>query len=400
MKSSFKATFVSLFIATAAAMLGLGIVEPILPIYAHSLGATGLALGIIFSGFALSRGIFAPIVGQYSDSMGRRKMIIFGLFFFIVLSIAYTWASSPGWLMLIRSFQGFASVLVTPIAQSYVGDITPEGKEGKYMNLFFMSFFGGQAIGPAMGGFLSDRFSIMMPFYAMAALTTIALILVYFLVPESPGAKLKRGKKPQPVWKVLGKVIHDPQMQGIMTLMSSRGFYRWGFNTFFPVLAIMSMAMTKTQVGVILSFYMIAGAIIQYPAGLLSDRFIGRRKEIILFGSFLSPVMMFLVPLTRSFYLLIVITLMMGLFSAIGRASAVAIRTERGRIHGMGAVTGAFTTSLSAGQVVGPVVFGLIADLLKVTDAFYIGGVIGLAGSIISYILLRRSEKEKALQEA
>lgn len=400
MKSSFKATFISLFVATAAAMLGIGIIEPILPIYAHSMGATGLALGVIFSGFALSRGLFAPIIGQYSDSKGRRKIIMAGLFFFIILSIAYAWADSPGWLMLIRTFQGFASVLVTPIAQSYIGDITPEGKEGKYMNLFFMSFFGGQALGPALGGFLSDRFSIVMPFYVMAVLTTIALILVFFLVPESPDTDSKRTKKAPPIWKVLGKVTKDPQMQGIMTLMGSRGFYRWGFNTFFPVLAIMSMSLTKTQVGVILSFYMIAGALVQYPAGLLSDHYLSYRKEIILFGSILSPVIMFIIPLTKDFYVLILLTLLMGLFSAIGRASAIAIRTERGRKHGMGAVTGAFTTSLSAGQVLGPIIFGLIADWLKVTDAFYVGGVIGLAGSIFSYILLRRKKAEKVLQEA
>jgi MFS family permease len=106
--------------------------------------------------------------------------------------------------------------------------------------------------------------------------------------------------------------------------------------------------------------------------------------------------MMFLVPFTSNFYLLILITLMMGLFSAIGRASAIAIRTERGRIHGMGVVTGAFTTSMSAGQVIGPLAFGAIADLFKLTDAFYLGGVIGLAGSVISYLLLRR---EKSLVE-
>jgi MFS family permease len=109
--------------------------------------------------------------------------------------------------------------------------------------------------------------------------------------------------------------------------------------------------------------------------------------------------MMFLVPFTSNFYFLILITLMMGLFSAIGRASAVAIRTERGRIHGMGVVTGAFTTSMSAGQVIGPLAFGVIADLLKISDAFYLGGIIGLAGSIFSYILLRREKSVEIRHE-
>ena len=374
-------------------MLGMGIIEPILPIYARHMGASGLLIGIIFSGFALSRGIFAPIIGQYSDSRGRRTMILAGLCLVALLSVAYAWADTPGWLMAIRTLQGFATVLITPIAQSYIGDLTPEGKEGKYMNLFFLSFFGGQAIGPAMGGYLSDRFSITTPFYAMAIMSVLALILVFFLVPESPGTRVGAKREAASFRKVWKGVMGDKEMQGIMALMSSRGFYRWGFNTFFPLLATMSMALSKTQVGVVLSFYMIAGAIIQYPAGLLADRFISHRKEILFGGAVLSPVMMFLVPFTDNFYLLVLITLMMGLFSAIGRASAVAIRTERGRIHGMGVVTGAFTTSMSAGQVIGPLVFGVIADTFKISDAFYLGGVIGLAGSIISYALLRRERK-------
>jgi len=400
MRSSFKAAFISLFVATAAAMLGMGIIEPILPIYARDMGASGLLIGVIFSGFALSRGVLAPIIGQYSDSHGRRTMILVGLILIIVLSIAYAWANTPGWLMVIRTMQGFASVLITPIAQSYIGDITPKGKEGKYMNLFFLSFFGGQAIGPAMGGYLSDQFSITTPFYGMAIMSALALILVFFLVPESPGTNSGKKKGLISFRKVWRGVMGDSEMQGIMTLMGSRGFYRWGFNTFFPVLATMSMALSKTQVGIVLSFYMVAGAIIQYPAGLLADRFIGHRREILFSGAVLSPVMMFLVPLTSNFYLLVLITLMMGLFSAIGRASAIAIRTERGRVHGMGVVTGAFTTSMSAGQVIGPLAFGAIADLMKLTDAFYVGGVIGLVGSVSSYLLLRRKTPKDVESEA
>jgi DHA1 family multidrug resistance protein-like MFS transporter len=180
-----KRIFVILFIATLVTMLSLGIITPILPLYAKSMKATGIELGIIFSGFALSRGIFAPIVGQYSDQFGRKMLIVTGLILFIILSICYVLASSPFALTVIRFAEGFSTVLVTPVAQSYIGDITPVGKEGNYMNLFFMSFFGGQALGPYLGGYLTDRFNIEAPFYAMATLSFVALIFIVFFVPES-----------------------------------------------------------------------------------------------------------------------------------------------------------------------------------------------------------------------
>lgn len=41
--------------------------------------------------------------------------------------------------------------MVSPLAQAYVGDLTPRGKEGQYTNLFCSSQFIGMAIGPLLG---------------------------------------------------------------------------------------------------------------------------------------------------------------------------------------------------------------------------------------------------------
>jgi MFS family permease len=79
----------------------------------------------------------------------------------------------------------------------------------------------------------------------------------------------------------------------------------------------------------------------------------------------------------------------MGVFSAISRASGVAIRTERGRVHGQGVVTDAFTTSMSAGQVLGPLAFGAAVDLLSIHSVFYMGGIVGFAGTVGAYWFLR-----------
>ena len=80
MKSKqYQQIFNVLFISIFAAMMGLGIVSPIMPVFAEDLGASGIWLGIIFSGFSLSRGVFMPIVGNLSDKNGRKKYIVTGL---------------------------------------------------------------------------------------------------------------------------------------------------------------------------------------------------------------------------------------------------------------------------------------------------------------------------------
>jgi multidrug resistance protein len=378
------------------AMLSLGIVEPILPLYAKSMKATGIELGIIFSGFALSRGIFAPIVGQFSDEEGRKKLIIVGLILFIILSICFVFASDPLTLTLIRIVQGFSSVLVTPVAQAYIGDITPMGKEGKYMNLFFMSFFGGQALGPYMGGYLSDQFNMKFPFYSMAVLSFLALILIIFFVPESNAVK-KQKREGVSVFKSLIPVYKDEPMRGVMVYMFSRGFYRWGFNTFFPILAVKAAGISIANVGLILSAYMLSGAVIQYPSGLAVDKYPSKKSMFVFVGGIVSAIAMCIIGYFNSLLMFIILTTVMGLFSSVSRASAVAIRTERGRLFGMGVTTGAFTTSISFGQVLGPIVFGIIADLFNIPIAFVIGGVIGLIGTAIAAFLLKPNRIAQAV---
>jgi len=187
-------------------------------------------------------------------------------------------------------------------------------------------------------------------------------------------------------------VVKDPKIQGILVYMGSRGFYRWGFNSFFPIFAISFAGFNKTQIGLALSGYMLAGALIQYPSGILADKFIGKRKNFIFMGGILSALCMFIIPFLQNILIIIALTLFMGLFSAFSRASAVAILTERGRIHGMGATNGAFTTSLSLGQVLGPFIFGLIVDFFNIPYAFYLGGIVGIAGTVLSFLLLKNNE--------
>lgn len=394
-ESGIRGAFIGLFIATGAAMLGFGLIEPIMPLYAKSLGASSLMLGVIFAGFAVTRGIFAPIMGRLSDRYGRKRILLTGLGLYVLLSAAYIIANSPLTLTAVRAGQGLASVMVTPIAQSYIGDITPEGEEGAYMNLFYISLFGGMAIGPSVGGYLSDAYSFEAPFLVLAAVALFGLLVVFFLVPERTPTEGSAGKSSSLVAS-LSAVVADREMRGVLSYITARGFYRWGFNSFFPVYAVTIVALSRTNVGFILSGYMLAGGILQYPLGRLTDRFAGYRPEFVVIGGLVSCLTMFIVPSTTGLFPLLALVVGMGVSSAVSRAASVAIRTERGRVHGMGAVTGAFTASISVGQIFGPVSFGAMTDVLSIQWAFYLGGIIGLLGTVGAYWYLRVGGNESA----
>jgi MFS family permease len=80
---------VTTFVVIATMMVGIGIIAPLMPVYAEQLGANGMWLGIIFAAFAATRMVCTPIVGRISDQYGRKWFLLGGLVAFTLLSLGY-----------------------------------------------------------------------------------------------------------------------------------------------------------------------------------------------------------------------------------------------------------------------------------------------------------------------
>ena len=93
-------TFASLFFAVAVAMLGIGIIAPILPLYVETFSASGLIIGVIMGAFSLSRGLLGPFVGRLSDRIGRKRFLLAGLGIFALVSLCYSLAGNVWQLVL------------------------------------------------------------------------------------------------------------------------------------------------------------------------------------------------------------------------------------------------------------------------------------------------------------
>jgi multidrug resistance protein len=164
--------------------LGTGIIAPLLPLYAEKLGANGIWLGIIFSGVSIASAIFMPFAGRFSDRRGRKLILCIGLFGLTLTSFAYVWANSIASLTIVRFLQGAASAMVLPIAQAYIGDITPEGEEGKWMGIFNATLITGFGFGPLLGGVIADHFGMNTAFYTMGVLNLVSFLAVTIFLPE------------------------------------------------------------------------------------------------------------------------------------------------------------------------------------------------------------------------
>jgi len=386
-------TFASLFIAVAVAMLGIGIIAPILPLYADTLSTSALAIGGIMAAFSLSRGVLGPFVGRWSDRVGRKRILLLGLGTFALVSLCYSLASTVWQLIVVRAVQGAASVMVTPIAQGYVGDMTPVGREGRMMNLFYAAMFIGVGLGPLLGGVLSDLWSYHAAFAGMGLLSTISLILVAWTVPADhaqPERRVAARGDASPIVP-LRQITRHNTVKAILTYVATRGFWRQGFNTFYPLFAVSTLGWSSSDVGTVMSAYFIAGGLFQIPFGVLADRW--PRKPQILLGSFAAPLLLLLIPFVRGYPAVLAVVFSIGALSAFSRASILAIRTELGRSHGMATLAGLHGSAFASGQMLGPVVCGGVVDAFGLAAAFPFGSLVGVLGSIGVILWLRLSER-------
>lgn len=89
-----KTIFPLLLVYMFLAMLGAGLVIPILPQLLIEFGTSGKAAGYLVSAFGLTQFLFSPIAGKFSDKYGRKPMIIGGLILFALFNLVGALASN------------------------------------------------------------------------------------------------------------------------------------------------------------------------------------------------------------------------------------------------------------------------------------------------------------------
>jgi DHA1 family multidrug resistance protein-like MFS transporter len=371
-----KKVFPILALAIFSSMLGVGIVAPLLPLYAENLGATGIWIGLIFAGFSISRTIITPVAGSLSDRRGRKLFLNIGLLTYAITSLAYIWANSAALLTLVRLLQGVASGMIMPIAQAYVGDISPEGEEGKWMGYFNAAFFAGFGFGPLMGGVLTDHFGMSVAFSAMGGLNLLAFLTVVFYLPEIRQRKIDASSRPS-----FKELVTSDTVRGIFTFQLALAVGRGAFAAFLPIFAATYLGLSPTLVGILLAVNILLMAFLQIYGGNIADRF--NRRALIITGGLGNLAFLALIPLGGNFWDLLGICVLGGVAGAIARPALSALTIEEGRKFGMGSTTAIVAMSLSIGMAVGPLLSGVIADLVSINSVFYFGASVGLIGTAL-----------------
>jgi MFS family permease len=382
MKNSSSGVLFLLSITVGVAMMGLGIIWPLVPVYAVELGAGGFLVGLIIASFNVSRALFSPFSGGISDRWGRKKFIVFGLFIYAVISIFYIFPKNAETLIIIRLFHGLASLFVVPIAMALAADIAPAPKLGIYMGTLNMAAMIGLGFGPAVGGIIHDYLGINAAFYLMGALAFLTCLLVMIFLPPDDryyGNTVKN--KPYSVKKILS----NKTILGIFIMRFFMASGQGAVYTFLPILAI-QLYLSSTQVGIILAMNIFFIAFLQRPFGRLADRI--NPKYLVITGTLASSLTVFGMPFMDGFILILLLNILMGIANGISLPGGLVITGRLGKTMGMASIMSLNDAAWSMGMIVSPILSGIILDAFGLSYVFIIGSFLILMGGIIVTIFL------------
>jgi DHA2 family multidrug resistance protein len=184
---------IAVSLAAFMEVLDTSIANVALPHIAGNLGASNDESTWVLTSYLVSNAIVLPTSGWLVGWLGRKRFFLICIVFFTVSSLLCGIAPNLGLLLLSRVLQGAFGGGLQPMAQAILGDTFPPEKRGLAFALYGVTAICAPAIGPTLGGWITDNYSWRWVFYINVPVGALAIALVYHLVEDPPYlARLKK----------------------------------------------------------------------------------------------------------------------------------------------------------------------------------------------------------------
>jgi MFS transporter, DHA1 family, solute carrier family 18 (vesicular amine transporter), member 1/2 len=165
-------------LATFTDICAYAIAIPVLPDLSRKLGASPTMIGLLFASFGVTLLTLSIPMGAVSDRIGRKGPFVGGLIALAGATLLFGFATSLPWLFAARLVQGAADAVTWVVGFALIADLYEPNERGRVSGFVMTGTSLAVMIGPTFGGWLYEMGGIRMPFLAVAALATLATVLV------------------------------------------------------------------------------------------------------------------------------------------------------------------------------------------------------------------------------
>src|ERR1700733_5522863 len=172
--------------ATFMELLDTSISNVSLPHIAGGLGTSYDESTWVLTSYLVANAIILPMSAWLSRAVGRKRYYMMCVALFTTTSLLCGFAPSLGLLIFFRILQGVGGGGLAPVEQAILVDTFPKEKIGGAFALYSMAIVTAPAIGPPLGGWITDNFSWRWVFFINVPIGLLSLILWSRMVSDPP----------------------------------------------------------------------------------------------------------------------------------------------------------------------------------------------------------------------
>ncbi len=178
-------TLAAMCFALFMVMLDNTVTNVALPSIQRSFDASLSALEWTINAYTLSFAVLLVTGGRLGDIFGRRRVFLIGVVIFAASSATIGFAPSEGWLVASRAVQGVGAALMMPGTLSIITNAFPPEERGKAIGTWAGVSAIALAIGPLMGGWLTEDVTWRAIFFINVPVAALAVAVTLFAAHES-----------------------------------------------------------------------------------------------------------------------------------------------------------------------------------------------------------------------
>jgi DHA2 family multidrug resistance protein len=179
-------------LATFMEVLDTSIANVSLTHIAGSLSASVDESTWVLTSYLVANAIVLPISGWLATVIGRKRFYMGCVALFTISSTLCGMATSLELLIVFRVLQGLGGGGLAPSEQSILADSFPEEKRGMAFSLYGVAVVVAPAVGPTLGGWITDNYSWHWIFLINLPVGVLSLVLTYFVLKEPAAEKQRR----------------------------------------------------------------------------------------------------------------------------------------------------------------------------------------------------------------
>lgn len=342
----------------------------------------GLASGIFILGTLTAR-IFA---GRAIDRVGRKKMLYFGLFFFLITTLFYFGVHSLLLLFVIRFLHGAGFGIAGTATGTIVASIIPRERRGEGTSYYAMSATLASAIGPFLGMYLNHQGNFNLILVLAMSLLAVSFIAVFFL--KVPDAELTK----EQLENMKGFRLDNFLEARAIPISIVALFIGLSFSGILSFLNSYTREINLVAAGSF--FFMVYAASILVSRPFTGTWFDRKGENFVMYPSFLlfAIGLVILGQAHQGVYLLaagIIIGLGYGTFLPCAQAIAIKVSPS----HRMGLATSTYFSLIDCGVGVGPYLLGFLIPAVGLRG-MYLGLAMVVFGCGFLYYFLHGRNKE------